>query len=90
MTHIGIQVRNLELLVTVPLLGAALGTFAAAPLMTRYGRKATMLLAYSLLCTPGSFLQLFAPNLAAMVCGRFWNCMYLVTQPYITRNLSSE
>ena len=69
-----LQARNLDLLIPVPLVGAALGTFAAAPLIKRWGHKLAMLFAYSLLCTPGSFLQLFAPNLAAMVCGRFWNC----------------
>jgi MFS family permease len=42
--------------------------------MRRLGRKKTMIAAYSLLCTPGSFLQLFAPNMAALVAGRFWNC----------------
>lgn len=60
----------------VPLVGAAIGVFAAAPLMERFGRKRAFLLAYFLCCTPGSFLQLFAPNLGALVFGRFWNCTY--------------
>ncbi len=61
-------------------MGAALGTFIAPPLLGRFGRKWTLIIAYILLCTPGSFLQLFAPNLAAMVVGRFWNCekIYLI------------
>jgi MFS family permease len=58
----------------VPLVGAAIGTFIAPPVMERTGRKKTFLIAYFLFCTPGSFLQLFAPNIAALVCGRFWNC----------------
>lgn len=53
-----------------------MGAFLAAPLMERSGRKKTFLLAYFLLCAPGSFLQLFAPNLGALVAGRFWNCKY--------------
>ncbi|KAF7558987.1 hypothetical protein G7046_g5164 [Stylonectria norvegica] len=65
--------RNLDLLAPVPLVGAALGTFIAAPVMKRFGRKKAFLGAYILLCTPGSFLQLFAPNLGALVVGRFWN-----------------
>ncbi|KEF52823.1 uncharacterized protein A1O9_11240 [Exophiala aquamarina CBS 119918] len=64
---------NLNLLVPVPLVGAALGTFCATPFTKRFGRKKTFLAAYSLLCTPGSFLQLFAPNLTALIIGRFWN-----------------
>jgi hypothetical protein len=66
--------RNLNLVISVPLVGAALGTFVAAPLMKYIGRKKTFLVAYFLFCTPGSILQLFAPNLAALVIGRFWNC----------------
>lgn len=68
------QARNLDILVTIPLVGAALGTFIAAPTMKAFGRKKTFIGAYFLLCTPGSFLQLFAPNIAAMTAGRFWNC----------------
>ncbi|CAI6088080.1 unnamed protein product [Clonostachys chloroleuca] len=67
------QARNLNLLTPVPLVGAAIGTFIAPAGMRRLGRKKTMIAAYSLLCTPGSFLQLFAPNMAALVVGRFWN-----------------
>ena len=58
----------------MPLVGAAIGTFLAPPLLYRLGRKWTLIIAYTLLCTPGSFLQLFAPNVAALVVGRFWNC----------------
>lgn len=66
--------RNLNLIISVPLVGAALGTFIAAPLLKYIGRKRTFLIAYFIMCTPGSLLQLLAPNLAAMVIGRFWNC----------------
>ncbi|KIW99743.1 uncharacterized protein Z518_11156 [Rhinocladiella mackenziei CBS 650.93] len=65
--------RNLDVIVTVPLVGAAIGTFMGAPLMKYIGRKKTFLTAYFLLCTPGSLLQLFAPNLGALVVGRLWN-----------------
>jgi MFS family permease len=58
-------------------LAAASGSFVAVPLMKRIGRKKTMILAYFLLCTPGSLLQLFAPNTGALVVGRFWNCKQL-------------
>ena len=71
---INIQAINLDLIITVPLVGAALGTFIAAPVMRMFGRKKAYLAAYFLFCTPGSFLQLFAPNLGALVAGRFWNC----------------
>ncbi|OCT52710.1 hypothetical protein CLCR_09792 [Cladophialophora carrionii] len=81
-----ILARNLDLIVTVPLVGdleisddftAASGSFVAVPLMKRIGRKKTMMLAYFLLCTPGSILQVFAPNTGALVVGRFWNCKQL-------------
>ncbi|KAH6675974.1 MFS transporter [Halenospora varia] len=65
--------RNLDLIVTVPLVGAFLGALGSSPLMVRFGRKNTLVLAYIFCCLPGSFLQLFAPNLAALVIGRFWN-----------------
>ncbi|ETI24719.1 hypothetical protein G647_04088 [Cladophialophora carrionii CBS 160.54] len=68
-----ILARNLDLIVTVPLVGAASGSFVAVPLMKRIGRKKTMMLAYFCLCTPGSILQVFAPNIGALVVGRFWN-----------------
>ncbi|TAQ88658.1 hypothetical protein B7494_g3008 [Chlorociboria aeruginascens] len=41
--------RNLDLIVTVPLVGAALGTFIAPPLLKRMGRKKTFITAYFLL-----------------------------------------
>ncbi|KIW18444.1 hypothetical protein PV08_02732 [Exophiala spinifera] len=70
---IAFTARNLDLVITVPLVGAALGTFVATPLMRYLGRKKAFLVAYFLLCVPGSFLQLFAPDLGALVVGRFWN-----------------
>jgi MFS family permease len=70
------QARNLDLMAPVPLVGAVIGTFIAPNAMRRVGRKKTMIAAYALLCIPGSFLQLFAPNLGALVAGRFWNCTH--------------
>lgn len=64
------------MVICIPLVGAAFGAFAAIPLQKRLGRKGTFLAAYTLLCIPGSILQLVAPNLAAMILGRFWNCEY--------------
>ncbi|OQV06594.1 hypothetical protein CLAIMM_11140 [Cladophialophora immunda] len=65
--------RNLDLLVALPVCGGAIGAFVATPLQRRIGRKRSLLLAYAILSIPGSILQLFAPNLAAFVLGRFWN-----------------
>ncbi|KAK6386129.1 hypothetical protein LTS17_001703 [Exophiala oligosperma] len=64
--------KNLDLLVPVPIVGAALGTVASAPLMNKLGRKRAMVLAYFLGAAPGSFLSMFAPNMAAQIVGRFW------------------
>lgn len=66
------QAKNLDLLVPVPIVGAALGTVASAPLMNKLGRKRAMVLAYFLGAAPGSFLSMFAPNMAAQIVGRFW------------------
>lgn len=77
----GFKARNLNLIVPVPLIGAAIGVFIASPLMKRIGRKKTFLVAYFLLCIPGSFLQLFAPNIGALVVGRFWNCKNISRLP---------
>jgi MFS family permease len=66
--------RNLDLTITVPLVGAALGAFGATFVQKRLGRKMSFLLAYGTCSIPGSILQLFAPNLGALVVGRFWNC----------------
>ncbi|KAL1894189.1 hypothetical protein Sste5346_005975 [Sporothrix stenoceras] len=65
--------NDLDLLVCVPLVGAVLGAFIGVPLQRWLGRKNTMLIAYALTSVPGSFLQLFAPNMAAMIVGRLWN-----------------
>ncbi|CAH0020335.1 unnamed protein product [Clonostachys rhizophaga] len=73
--------RNLNLLTPVPLVGAAIGTFIAPAGMRRLGRKKTMIAAYSLLCTPGSFLQLFAPNMAALVIGHVGISILTTTAP---------
>ncbi|CAK7204017.1 hypothetical protein SEUCBS139899_006768 [Sporothrix eucalyptigena] len=64
---------ELDLLICVPLIGAVLGAVAGVPLQRWLGRRKTMMLAYAAACVPGSFLQLFAPNMGALVVGRFWN-----------------
>lgn len=68
------QARNLNFLICIPLVGAACGALLAIFAQKHLGRKGAYLLAYGLLCIPGSILQLFAPNLGAMVVGRFGNC----------------
>lgn len=67
------KARSLDLIICVPLVGAAFGAFLAIPLQKRFGRKKPLMLAYALLCLPGSMLQLFAPDLGSLVIGRFWN-----------------
>ncbi len=74
LTRRSAQARNLDLIISVPLVAAAVGCFAASPIMKRFGRKRTNLIAYICCCTPGAFLQLFAPNEGALVFGRAWNC----------------
>ena len=64
---------NLNLLVSVPLIGAALGSYLSVPIQQKIGRKWALIVAYSLFSIPGSILQLFAPNMAAFVIGRSWN-----------------
>ncbi|KUL85291.1 hypothetical protein ZTR_07918 [Talaromyces verruculosus] len=64
--------RNQDLVFSVPLVGSIIGGLAASPLNNRLGRKWTLLGAY-VFSLGGGFLQLFAPNLATFVIGRFWN-----------------
>lgn len=64
--------RNQDLLFSVPLVGSVFGAIIAPPLNFRYGRKLTLVGSY-FLSIGGVFLQLFAPNIAAFVTGRFWN-----------------
>lgn len=64
--------RNQDLLFSVPLVGSIFGALVAPLLNFRFGRKWPLVGAYSL-SLGGGFLQLFAPNLAAFVIGRFWN-----------------
>lgn len=67
------QANELDLLICVPLIGAVMGAFFGVPLQRWLGRKKAMLVAYVFCSVPGSFLQLFAPNMAAMIVGRLWN-----------------
>ncbi|KAJ9313712.1 hypothetical protein DTO271D3_6016 [Paecilomyces variotii] len=64
--------RNQNLVFAVPLVGSIIGGLAASPLNNHFGRKYPLLAAY-VFSLGGGFLQLFAPNLAAFVAGRFWN-----------------
>lgn len=64
--------RNQDLVFSVPLVGSIIGGLAASPLNNHLGRKWTLISAY-IFSLGGGFLQLFAPNLAAFVVGRFWN-----------------
>jgi hypothetical protein len=59
--------------VILPLVGAAGGTFLAIPLQNILGRKNTCLVAYAFCSILGSFLQLFAPNIDALVFRHFWD-----------------
>jgi sugar porter (SP) family MFS transporter len=65
-----------NLVFCLPLVGSIIGAAAAAPLTTRFGRKWPIVVAY-VLSVPGTFLQTFAPNLAAFVVGRLFNSIML-------------
>ncbi|OJJ38523.1 hypothetical protein ASPWEDRAFT_36172 [Aspergillus wentii DTO 134E9] len=62
--------RNQNILFSVPLVGSVLGGLVASPLNFRLGRKWPLIGAY-IVSLSGGLLQVFAPNLAAFVCGRF-------------------
>ncbi|EOD51388.1 putative sugar transporter protein [Neofusicoccum parvum] len=68
--------RNQNLLFAVPLVGSILGAIAAYPLNNRFGRKWPLVGAY-FISIGGCFLQLFAPNLASFIIGRFWNAVVM-------------
>lgn len=68
--------RNQNLLFAVPLVGSILGAIAAYPLNNKFGRKWPLVGAY-FISVGGCFLQLFAPNLAAFILGRFWNAFVM-------------
>ncbi|KAK9477820.1 putative MFS alpha-glucoside transporter [Lipomyces japonicus] len=63
--------RNQNLVFSVPLVGSIFGGLAASPLNHHFGRKWPLIGAY-IFSIGGSFLQLFATNLATFVIGRFW------------------
>lgn len=67
-----LSARNTNLIVSLPLVGSIVGAIAASPVQNHLGRKWTLINCY-VLSLAGVFLQLFAPNLAAFVIGRFWN-----------------
>ncbi|KAK7702694.1 hypothetical protein SLS57_011245 [Botryosphaeria dothidea] len=68
--------RNQNLLLAVPLVGSILGALAAYPLNNKFGRKWPLVGAY-FISIGGCFLQLFAPNLASFIIGRFWNAFVM-------------
>ncbi|KAL7912430.1 general substrate transporter [Trichoderma velutinum] len=63
--------RNQDLVFSVPLVGSIVGGLATAPLSSRYGRKWALLGSYCFSFL-GSFLQLFAPNLATFAISRIF------------------
>lgn len=65
-----VQAKSLNLIVTVPIVGAIIGSFGAPPMQKAIGRKKTLLWAQFCVCLPSALLQLFAPNLGALVTGR--------------------
>ncbi|KDN43549.1 hypothetical protein K437DRAFT_257444 [Tilletiaria anomala UBC 951] len=64
-----------NILFSIPLIGSIIGAVLATPLQNRFGRRGSLLLCYALSLAP-LVLELFAPNLAAFVLGRFWNGIY--------------
>jgi MFS family permease len=68
--------RNQNLVFSVPLVGSIIGGIATSPLNHRFGRKWTLLGAY-IFSMGGGYLQVFAPNIATFVVGRFWNSMVI-------------
>ncbi|CEH11805.1 sucrose transporter [Ceraceosorus bombacis] len=64
--------RNQSMLFSIPLVGTVFGALLAVPLQKRFGRKWTLVGAY-IFSLPAVFLQLFAPNLAGFIGGRFYN-----------------
>ncbi|KAJ5204026.1 uncharacterized protein N7498_004905 [Penicillium cinerascens] len=66
--------RNQNLVISLPLVGAALGGLLASPLNFHFGRKWPLVAAY-MLSVGGGLLQVFAPNLGAFVGGRSINAV---------------
>ena len=66
------NVTNLdkELIVSMTLAGAAIGSLFGGPISDRIGRKGTILLADALF-TIGSLVMAFTPSIVILVCGRF-------------------
>ncbi|KEF54741.1 uncharacterized protein A1O9_09183 [Exophiala aquamarina CBS 119918] len=67
---IPLQTKNLNLIVTVPIVGAIIASFGAPPMQKAVGRRKTLLWAQFCVCLPSALLQLFAPNLGVLVAGR--------------------
>ena len=68
--------RNQTLVFSVPLVGAIFGAAFSGYLTTKFGRKWPIVGSYAF-SYAGTFLQTFAPNFAAFVCGRFMNAFLI-------------
>jgi sugar porter (SP) family MFS transporter len=68
--------RNQTLVFSVPLVGAIFGAAFSGYLTTKFGRKWPIIGSYAF-SYAGTFLQTFAPNFAAFVCGRFLNAFLI-------------
>jgi MFS family permease len=65
-----LSARNQTLVFSVPLVGAIFGAAFSGYLTTKFGREWPIVGSYAF-SYAGTFLQTFAPNFAAFVCGRF-------------------
>lgn len=68
--------QNQTFVFSVPLVGAIFGAVASGFLTTKFGRKWPIVGSYAF-SYAGTFLQTFAPNFAAFVCGRFMNAFLI-------------
>jgi MFS family permease len=59
----------LQTIVSIALLGAAIGSMIVGPLSDKYGRKIITMLA-DFLFTIGAIVMAFAPSIFVLICGR--------------------
>ncbi|BFZ56004.1 hypothetical protein PYCC9005_003046 [Savitreella phatthalungensis] len=71
-----LSARHQNLVFSLPLVGAIIGAIMTTPLNKKFGRRIPLAASY-IFSLGGGFLQLFAPNLAAFVCGRFLNAIIM-------------
>ncbi|CAG9951564.1 unnamed protein product [Clonostachys rosea f. rosea IK726] len=81
--------KNQTLVFAVPLVGAIVGAVIASPLTTKFGRKWPIVGCYAL-SYGSTFMQTFAPKLAAFVVGRFINSILMAIAMTITPLYLSE